>query len=188
MSRAQAIAIVDMLRSATMALSDPEKQREYEITLAEAALAEQAKAAPVSDVGALAERLAAWRETVDHDKRLRLNNVWTAVVGPLLNALLSAQEEAAGLREDIDKLHATFAKPMDVLRARVVAAEAKLADAVGELRARIEAVEYDDVGGPVKWKDIRRAFGHVIAGDVYNPDLGQWKPAITSIKEAGDAR
>lgn len=55
--RAQAEAVVDMLRSATMDYSDPAKQREYEITLAEAALAEHAKAASVSDVGALAERL-----------------------------------------------------------------------------------------------------------------------------------
>jgi hypothetical protein len=52
--RAQAEAVVAKRRSATMEFSDPAKQLEYEITLAEAALAEQAKAA-VSDVGALVD-------------------------------------------------------------------------------------------------------------------------------------
>jgi hypothetical protein len=51
--RAQAEAVVDMLDSNTMDFSDPGKQRERLIELVEAALAEHAKAAPVSDVGAL---------------------------------------------------------------------------------------------------------------------------------------
>lgn len=98
MTRAQAEAVVDMLNSRTMDFSDPGKQRERLITLAEAALAEHAKAA-VSDVGALVERLR------ERAASYRLGGPSSEHTASLLDeaaaALLSAQEEAAGLREKL---------------------------------------------------------------------------------------
>lgn len=107
--RAQAEAVVAKLRSATMKFSNPGEQLEYEITLAEAALSEQAKAAPVSDTKALEarrEHVIAILENAAAEIRATDIAGWGNAIDMGVEAIRNDADTIATLRQKLERAEA----------------------------------------------------------------------------------